>query len=833
MSRLKFAFRTLFKTPFVTIIAIVSLALGIGANAAIFSCFNQMLLQALPVPHPSELVNLGAPGPKPGSQSCGQAGDCDTVFSYAMFRDLQKMQTVFTGIAAHRQFDANLSFQGQTLNGQGLLVSGNYFQVLQVQPALGRLFDSNDDRLVGEAPVVVLSHAYWTTRFAADANVLNSGLIVNGQTLTIVGVAPRGFDGTTLGLKPDVFVPITLRGTMQPGFRAWANRQSYWAYLFARLRPGVSIESATAALNAQYHAVVNDVEAPLQKGMSDATLARFRAKPIVVEPGGLGQSSTRSIARPALYLLMSVTGLVLLIACANIANLLLARSAARANEMAVRLSIGASRSRLVAQLLTESLLLAGFGGIAGIFVAHWTLALIMALMPPQIAATMAFSISGRAILFAGALTIATGLLFGLFPALHSTRPDLVSTLKGQAGQPSGARGAARFRLGLATTQIALSMMLLAASGFFVKSLLKVSRVDLGIDVDNMLTFGLSPALNGYTPQKTRVFFERLEEELRAAPGVKAVTLTLVPLLAGNNWGNDVNVQGFAAGPDTDSNARYNEVGAGYFAAMGIPLMAGREFTAADGPGAPKVAIVNETFARKFNLGRDAVGKLIGSGRGYRSDLDTVIVGVAQDSKYSEVKDKVPPLFFRPYRQDPALGFCAVYIRTFGDPSQLAASVRAVVQRLDPNLPLEDLKTLRQQVRENTFLDRMMTTLSALFAALATLLAAIGLYGVLAYTVSQRTREIGLRMALGAAPGRVRAMVLRQVAWMTLAGAAVGLVGAIGVGRGASALLFEMEPWDPAVLAISAALLAVVAISAGFIPARRASLIDPMRALRYE
>jgi predicted permease len=828
---LKFALRTLFKTPFVTVIAIVSLALGIGANAAIFSCFNQMLLQALTVPAPEQLVNLAAPGPKPGSQSCNQAGDCDTVFSYPMFRDLQKVQTVFTGIAAHRIFGVNLSFQGQTLNGQGMLVSGNYFQVLQLQPALGRLFDSNDDRLVGEAPVVVLSHAYWTTRFAADPSVLNKGLIVNGQTLTVVGVAPRGFDGTTLGTKPQVFVPMTLRGIMQPGFRSWANRQNYSWYLFARLRPGARIEGARESLNAQYHAIIGDVEAPLQRGMSDATMAKFRAKPIVLEPGGLGQSSTRSVARTPLLMLLSVTGFVLLIACANIANLLLARSAARASEMAVRLSIGASRGRLVGQLLTESLLLALFGGIAGIFVAHWTLALIMALMPAEAAQAMAFSISGPALLFAGVLTISTGLLFGLFPALHSTRPDLVSTLKGLAGQPSGAKGAARFRLALATTQIALSMMLLAASGFFVKSLMNVSRVDLGIKVDNVITFGLSPDLNAYTPEKTRLLFERLEDELRATPGVTGVTVALVPLLAGNNWGNDVSVQGFEGGPDVDSNARYNEVGPGYFSTMGVPLMAGREFTQGDSASAAKVAIVNEEFVKKFNLGHDAVGKMMGSGNGYRSKQDTLIIGVAQNAKYSEVKRKIPPVFFRPYRQDAELGSASFYVRTAGEPAQLASSVTAVVRRLDPNLPVEDLKTLTQQVRDNTFLDRMMTTLSALFAGLATLLAAVGLYGVLAYTVSQRTREIGLRMALGAAPGRVRSMVLKQVGWMTLVGAVVGLAGAIALGMGAESLLFEMKGRDPAVLATSAIALSIVAIMAGLIPAHRAAQVDPMRALR--
>ena len=567
--------------------------------------------------------------------------------------------------------------------------------------------------------------------------------------------------------------------------------------------------------------------------MSDATLAKFRAKPIGVEPGGLGQSSTRRTAQTPLYLLLAVTGFVLLIACANIANLLLARSAARATEMAVRLSIGASRGRLVAQLLTESLLLALLGGLAGLLVARWTLALILSLMPAEVAQVMAFSLSSRALIFAAILTIGTGLLFGLFPALHSTRPDLVSTLKDQAGKSSGAKGAARFRLALATTQIALSMLLLASSGFFVKSLLNVSRVDLGVRTDHVIAFGLSPELSGYTPERTQVFFRRLEDELKAVPGVSGVTLSLVPLLTGSNWGNDVAVQGFAAGPDTNNNSRFNEVGPGYFSTMGIPLMSGREFTDADVEGSAKVAVVNETFAKKFGLGRDAVGKMMGSGRGYRSPMDTLIVGIAQDAKYSEVKGTIPPLFFRPYRQDKELGSASFYVRTAAEPTQSASAITAAVKRLDPNLPIEDLKTLTQQVRDNTFLDRMMTTLSSLFAGLATLLAAIGLYGVLAYTVSQRTREIGLRMALGAPPARVRAMVLRQVAWMTLVGGLVGLAGAVGVGRSAGSLLYQLQAWDPVVLGVSAVLLAAVAMVAGFIPARRASLIDPMTALRYE
>ena len=834
MFNLKLAFRTLAKTPFVTVVAALSLALGIGANTAIFSIFDQMLRRPLPVYKPEQLVNFVVPGPSPGSNSCNQAGDCDEVLSYPMVKDLQKsQQQAFSGIVAHRLFDANLAYKGQTpMNSKAMFITGSYFPTLGLQPAMGRLIGPADDETLGAHPVVVLAYDYWTTTLGGDPAVLNQTMIINGQQLTIIGVAPQGFEGTTLGSQPSIFVPMSMRVALRYGsVKGMESRQNYWAYVFARLRPGVSMQQAKTAINAVYHPIINDIEAPLQKGMSDQTMKKFRAKEIVLKEGSRGQSSVHKEATVPIIMLFSITGIVLLIACANIANLLLARAANRSMEMAVRLSLGATRAQLLTQLLTESVLLAFIGGIASMFIARWTLGAISSLLPGEAALALHFSISWMAVVFAAALSLVTGLIFGLFPAIHSTRPDLVTALRNNSGKLSGGRAAARFRTSLATAQVALSMALLISAGLFVKSLWNVSRVDLGVKVDNVVAFTISPRLSGYDSTRARALFVRTEEELASLPGVSGVTADLVGLLANNNWGNDVSVQGFKRDPDTDAGSRFNEVGPGYFKVLGVPLLAGREFTAADELGRSKVAIVNEAFAKKFGLGKDVVGKRMALGD--TNNLDVEIIGLSKDAKYSQVKQQTPPVFVLPYRQDPNTGSMNFYVRTNGDPNLLLRSIPGAMKRLDPNLPVESLKTMPQQIKENVFLDRMISILSASFALLATLLAAIGLYGVLAYNVAQRTREIGVRMALGADSGRVRAMVLRQVGWMVLIGGVIGIAGALALGRGAKSLLFEIKGHDPAVFVGSAVLLALIALAAGYVPALRASKIDPMQALRYE
>jgi predicted permease len=831
MRNIKLAFRTLFKTPFVTTVAVLSLALGIGANAAIFSLFNQMLLQPLPVAQPDRLVNFGAPGVQAGSNSCNQTGGCQEIFSYPMFRDLEKARTGFSSIAGHRLIGVNVAMKGQTpVNGQAALVSGSYFPTLGVTPSMGRLFSAKDDEVIGGHPIAVLNYAFWETQLGSNPNVLNQQITVNGVQLTIIGVGPKGFNGTTMGSKPYVYVPITMRLTLQPQMNPLTRRNDYWVYLFGRLKSGVTMDQALASVNTVYSPIITDVEAPLLKGLSAQTMTKFKSKKIVLTDGRRGQSQVQRNAKTPLFMLFATTGIVLLIACANIANLLLARAANRMMEMAVRLSLGATRRQLIVQVLTESVLLAVLGGGVSIVVAHWTLNGVTAMLPPEETSTMAFSISTMAIVFTGVLSIGTGVLFGLVPALQSTRPDLVTELRNNSGKLSGSRSAARFRTSLVTAQIALSMALLISAGLFIKSLQNVSKVDLGIRIDNMVTFAISPALSGYDSSRTKALYTRVEQEMAAIPGVTGVSASMIPLLAGDNWGQSVSVEGFRKDPDTDDNARFDGVGPNFFKLIGVTVLSGRDFAESDNAGSAKVAIVNETFAKKFNLGQNAVGKHMSINN---DSLNIEIVGLVKDSKYSEVKDQIPPVYYTPYRQNGKVGSTYFYIRSSLPTDQILRAVNAAMKKIDPNLPVEDLKSMPQQVRENVFLDRMIGTLSASFALLATLLAAVGLYGVLAYSVAQRTREIGVRMALGANSSAVRGMVLRQVGMMTLIGGVIGIGAAIGLGHAAQSLLFELKGYDPTVIAVAAVALTLVALAAGYLPARRASRVDPMAALRYE
>jgi predicted permease len=519
---IRYALRMFRRAPGFATVAVLTLAFGIGANVAVFSLFYRLILEPLPVPEPDQLVNLVSPGPRSGPTSCGDMGGCEAVFSYPMFRDLERVQTVFTGLAAHRDFGVNLSYRGQTTTSRGLVVSGSYFPVLGVRPALGRLLGSTDDRTTGESAVVVLSHPYWQSHLGGRRDVVNETIIVNGQPMTIIGVAPKDFEGTTLGIRPDVFMPITMRWRLAPELRSPPeNRRAYWVYLFARLKPGVALEQARTAIDTPYRAIINEVEGPLQEGMSDRMMAQFKGRGIRLDPGARGQSRFAADARAPLTLLLAVTILVLLIACVNVANLLLARATARAKELATRLSLGATRARLIAQLFTESSVLAFAAAVASLLIAQWTIGLVLMVLPDGVPVPE-LQQDASTLIVTAVLALGTSVAVGLVPTLHAARRDPLPALKAQGGQPGGSRAAARFRVSLATAQVALSMVLIVLAGLFTKSLANISRVDPGLRTDGMVTFRIAPQRNGYTLPRSAALFGRVEEELAALPGIAGV-----------------------------------------------------------------------------------------------------------------------------------------------------------------------------------------------------------------------------------------------------------------------------------------------------------------------
>jgi predicted permease len=629
-----------------------------------------------------------------------------------------------------------------------------------------------------------------------------------------------------------VFLPITFRWRDSGGLPNFDDRRNYWVYLFARLKPGVSLAQAAAAINQPYRAILNEVEAPLQTGMPEQALTQFRAKTVTVTPGPRGQSWMMTGATTPLAILLLAAATVLLIACVNIANLMLARGATRTGEMAVRLSIGAGPRRLVALLFTESALLALVAALASLPLTRVTLRWIQSMVPAEGAASFDFGLRAGLIGITVIVALLCALTFGLFPVLKLARTQPGQILHSQSTRSTGGKAANRFRVGLVTAQIALSMMLLVLAGLLAQSLANAARVDLGMRVESLLSFSISPERNGYTPASAAALFAQLEQELAALPGVTSVASSVVTLLANNSKWQDVRAPGFEPRPGTRPIADLNGVSERFFETLDIPLLAGRNFGLADAaPDRPKVAIVNQRFVEYFGLGENAVGTRIGTGEGDAYDIE--IVGVVRDAKYDNVKDPIGPQLFQPRGQSERVGTLTFYVRNAGEPDAAADAIRSVMARLDSSLPIMNMRTMGRQIRENLFIDRFMGTLAGALAVLATLLAAIGLYGVLSYMVAQRTREIGLRMALGAPPERLRGMVLRQVSRMALIGGAVGVGAAVLLGQAASALLFGVQATDPLVLLAAVVILAAIIFGAAYLPARRASRVDPMVALRAE
>jgi putative ABC transport system permease protein len=832
LADLRYALRGLLARPTFVLVAVLSLGLGIGVTTAIYSLYHQVVLRPLPVPAPETLVNLSAPGPKPGNTSNNNAGPREDIFSYPMFRDLERLQTSFEGIAAHRSTKVNIAYAGETRAATAMLVSGAYFPLLRLQPALGRLLGPQDDGALGSSPVAVLDHRYWTDHLGASPDVIGRTLVTNGQSLTIVGIAPAGFASTTFGAQPQVYVPLTQRWQLEPQRDAdHADRQSYWLYLFARLRPGVTLQQADTDLNGVYRNLLRELEVPLQGSLDPATRQQFADKRIALAPGARGQSSAAQNAGTPLAMLLGAAALVLVVACLNIANLMLARGAARAGEIALRASIGASRLRLVRQLLVEAGLLAFAGALAGLPLAGLALKLLGQLIPVASSGAFALQLDLVALRSAFALAFGTVALFGLFPALQLARTEPIAALRGDSGRSGGSRAAARFRSFLAVSQIAFSMASLVLAGLFLQSLANLGRVELGLRPERVATFSISPALNGYSPERSAVLFERLERELAALPGVEHAAASMVPILSDNEWGSNISLKGHEDAKPDDMSVAYNFVGPAYLDTLGMQRLTGRDFALTDAAGSAKVAIVNREFAERFGLGPDPVGQRMAFGD--QDVLDIEIVGMVENSKYSDVREAPKPQVFVPWRQRSPQGSINFYAATSLPPESLLPQIRALVAQADPNLPVEGLQTLPQQIDQLLTNDRFVGSLASAFALLSTLLAALGLYGVLSYTLAQRMREIGLRLALGAAPVWLKRMVFAQVARMTLVGGLLGLAGALALGRVAQSLLYGLAGHDPAVLAGAALLLAMVAFATGWWPARRASRIDPSEALRHE
>lgn len=837
MQDLRYALRQLRRSPGFTAVAVLSLALGIGGTAAIFSAMEEVLLRPLPVPAADGLVNLSAPGPKPGWTSCNMAGGCEEVFSYPMFRDLQEgTGDLFTGIGAHFAFWPNVGLRDGAVPAKGLYVSGSYFPTLEIQPALGRLLRPEDDRVIGGHPVAVLGHRFWENRLGGDPEVVGSTIRVNGEAFQVVGVTPPGFEGTTREHRTDIYVPLTMRGVLAPSYDGFEHRTTYSLYLFARLAPGVSPDRALDDLNRVYRPILQEVEAPLQDGMTDGEMERFLARGVGVSPGARGQSNLHRDAPVYILLLLAITGTVLLIACANVANLLLARGTVRRRELVIRSSLGAGRGKLLRQLLTESVVLALAGGLAGLLVARWTSAAIRAFLPEEMGAVLELGLSPVVLGFTAVVALGAGVAAGLYPALHLTRDSSASLLKGSSSVSRGGRGEGVVRTTLATAQIALAMALLISAGLFTRSLMNLGQAEVGLETEGLVSFSVYPAQSGYSPEGTEALLLRMQEALEALPDVEAASAGVVAVLRQNSWGANISLEGIESGPGTDTNVRTNWVAPGYFQTMGTPLLAGREFTGSDDASSAPVAVVNQAFARKFGLDpQEMVGRRMAIGGG-NPELGIQIVGLVGDASYATVKDPPPPLFVIPWQQSESVNGLPVtgltfYARAGSDPAAVQRAIPDLVRSVAPDVPVEDLGSVVEHSRETLFADRMMGSLASAFAGLATLLAAMGLFGVLAFSVAQRTREIGLRIAVGASSRDVEWMVIRQVAWMTLIGGAVGVAAALGVGQAAQSLLFEVQGHDPWAILAGVVLVATVALAAGLVPARRAARVDPMEALR--
>lgn len=803
---LRFGARMLLKKPAFTIIAVLSLALGTGANTAIFSFVNALLLRPLPIERPNELVSLNN----------AEARQAFPSFSYPNYKDFRDRNDVFSGLIGYRFTPLSMSHDGINERVWGYEVTGNYFDVLGVNTILGRTISLDDDRVAGTSPVAVMSYKCWQ-RFGGDQSIIGRDVIVNGRNFTIVGVAPRGFNGTEVVSQPELWFPMAMQAQLETGNNWLDDRESNNVFLQGRLKPGVSVAQGQAALNS--------IAADLEREYPNIN----QGKRVELSPPGLIGLAMRGPVMGFSGLLMGIVGLVLLLACINLANLLLARAADRRREIAVRLALGATRFRLVRQLLTESLMLAFCGGALGLLPASWLVNLASTFkVPPTIPLAFEIHIDYRVFIFTFLLSIGTGVLFGLLPALQATKTDLIPALK---DQPSfGGHRGSLLKSSLIVFQIALSLILLVGGGLMMRSLKQAQAINLGFDPKSAIEVAFDLRLQGYESAQGKEFQKRALDRVRALPGVQTAGIADMIPVDLHFSRRAVFIEGQA--PERTANtpsAMINRVGPQYFQAMGTRLLAGRDFTEQDDQKSQGVAIVNETFARRFFPGEDPIGKRFSLGRS--EGAKNQIVGVVEDGKYAGLNESPKPFVARPVWQSD-VGPTSVIVRTDGDPQRLMGAVSREVQDLDPHLPISS-NTLVGKLDVPLLGARIGASLLGGFGVLALALAAIGIYGVISYAVSTRTHEIGIRMALGAEKADVLKLVLGQGLKLTLIGIAIGLAVALGLTQFMKAILFGVSATDPLTFAFASVVLGSVALLACYLPARRAAKVDPMVALRHE
>ncbi len=827
----RYGLRMLAKNPGFTLIAILTVALGIGANTAIFSILNQVMLRRLPVRHPEELVVLKSPGPKRGH--VWDDGDDSEIFSYPLYKGLAKNTTVFDGVIARFPFAASIASHGQTDRAFGELVTGNYFDVLGVRPALGRVLSPGDDDVQGAHPVLVLSHAYWIRHFAGNAGVLNQTILVNNSEMTIVGVAQTRFTGIQVGQTPDIFVPMTMKGQMTPirsGLDDWND--SFLAVL-ARRKPGVSVEQAQAGINVDYPGLLEQ-QAKSFTHASAKERQEFLSKKIVLYPGAQGRTTAQRDSGPALKALFAMVALVLLIACTNVANLLLAKAAARQREFAIRSALGATSGRMMRQLLVESLLCALGGGVLGLIFGTWAMNILaQAVVSEAGVQGITARVDGSVLAFATAATVVSALLFGLIPAWRATRAGISQMLKDQGSTTSAGRGHVRFRKFLVAGQVAFTLVLLTGGALFTRTLWNLRKQDLGLITENLITFSIAPELSGYNEAKAVALIDQLRERLSGLPGVLGVGSAQIPVLTGSDMGANITVEGRQNLDTDDRHVNFDAVSPSFFSTMRIPLVLGREFNNGDAGTSTKVAVINEAMVKEFFAKRDPIGVRFALGAGNETKPDILIVGVVKNTRENHVRAVDRPFFYLPYAQFGKLSGMSFYVRTQQDSTLLANAMRETVREADANLPVYDLKTVQRVVDADLFAERVIAGLSAAFGGLAALLAALGIYGVLAYLVVQRTREIGIRVALGAATSQVRALVFKEVGGMLIAGTVIGLPLTYGLARLSESLLYGVHAGEVPVYVASLGVICLMAFAACYVPSRRATRIDPIVALRYE